>query len=283
MYGMEIAVKIARAADNKSYSQAYAALSNELRILRHIRHPHIVLLHGAAINRTTGEIAVILERVHGQKLTTFLSGRTSPENMHFFLQIIIDVCSVLWYLHAQKPQVVHGDLKAANVLIELRSTGPHAKLLDFGLSRLLSQTAHSHGGTLNWMAPELIRNPLDKPKASADIFSFGYFVHFAMTGIQPLTSYSRDCIMQMAKDGQVPALHWPSTVAFCEEANTICKQCLALPANQRPVAPQVHAALLGLRATWNHRTQPASGSNQLAVPSLMPPPLQDPNAYREAL
>ena len=44
---------------------------DELRILRHVRHPHIVLFHGACI-RSDGMLWLVMELVRGLRMDRFL-------------------------------------------------------------------------------------------------------------------------------------------------------------------------------------------------------------------
>ncbi|KIM78163.1 hypothetical protein PILCRDRAFT_42654, partial [Piloderma croceum F 1598] len=76
--------------------------------------------------------------------------------------------------------VIHGDLKALNVLID---DSGKAVLCDFGLSRIkadaMSKTARSVGesivGSRNWMAPEqLLGGLLKKP---CDIYALGMTIY----------------------------------------------------------------------------------------------------------
>ncbi|KZP05089.1 kinase-like protein, partial [Athelia psychrophila] len=90
------------------------------------------------------------------------------------LKILHDISLGLVHLHSQ--QIVHGDLKALNVLID---DGDNAVLCDFGLSRIIadatSRTTRTAGavsivGSRNWMAPErIIGGSLRKP---CDIYAF---------------------------------------------------------------------------------------------------------------
>jgi serine/threonine protein kinase len=60
----------------------------------------------------------------------------------------------LEYLHSHEPVIVHGDLKAANVLINDKG---EAMLSDFGLAKIQQEeptgftTANIGGGTLRWL------------------------------------------------------------------------------------------------------------------------------------
>ena len=71
------------------------------------------------------------------------------------------------FLHTADPLIIHGDLKAANVLLDTRF---RAKVADFGLShnkRHLGVT-----GTPFWMAPELLRGDAEN-NPTTDVYSFG--------------------------------------------------------------------------------------------------------------
>lgn len=81
------------------------------------------------------------------------------------------------YLHGEG--VVHGDLHAANVLIDENS---NARVTDFGMSLISEASAYNYGsihggGATRWQAPELIdpeemRLKSSRPTTSSDVFSF---------------------------------------------------------------------------------------------------------------
>ncbi|KAJ7263064.1 kinase-like domain-containing protein [Mycena rebaudengoi] len=88
--------------------------------------------------------------------------------------LMYEIAMGLQYLHSQ--EVVHGDLRAANILIDNEN---HVRLADFGLARF----AHSplaptnRGGSTRWMAPELLHPESCGMKEfrrtfSSDIYSF---------------------------------------------------------------------------------------------------------------
>lgn len=64
------------------------------------------------------------------------------------LPILRDIARGLRFLHAATPRVLHGDLKAQNVLVDSRF---RAKVADFGLS---AKKAIGASGTPLWTAPE---------------------------------------------------------------------------------------------------------------------------------
>lgn len=89
------------------------------------------------------------------------------------------ILQALHYLHTHENKIIHGDLKAANVLFDGRTV----KLTDFGDSRIMgSQVPNlsvSHSGlnfkdvkgSILWMAPEILR---ELPVGTrSDIWSLG--------------------------------------------------------------------------------------------------------------
>lgn len=104
------------------------------------------------------------------------------------LKVLLDIASALVYLHSLDPRIVHCDLKPENVLIEQQRIMVLARLVDFGLSRLVTSNARHIGGTRLWMAPELRRSgtaSVTKPVPSVDVFSFGLLTRFMATGRLP--------------------------------------------------------------------------------------------------
>jgi len=91
--------------------------------------------------------------------TMYLSGE-------IILQITRDIGQGLRFLHSSKPVILHGDLKAKNILIDARF---RAKICDFGLS--LKQSG-GITGTPYWLAPEYLRGETSY-NASCDIYSIG--------------------------------------------------------------------------------------------------------------
>jgi len=144
-----------------------------------------------------GDLALVLELLEGQTVHDYvLDLRVAPSLLERYA-LVIGICSGLCYLHCQTPRVVHGDLKGKNILVERQVPFPRAKLLDFGLSRMLTKHARPLGGTLEYMAPEVALSK-SSPSCSADVFSFGGVAFFVITGRRPHGDIDRrEIIRQM--------------------------------------------------------------------------------------
>ena len=86
---------------------------------------------------------------HGS-LYDVLQNKTMIIEGEHVLPILRDITHGLRFLHAAKPQVIHGDLKAQNILVDSRF---RAKVTDFGLSR---NEEFRGTGILYWMALKIL-------------------------------------------------------------------------------------------------------------------------------
>jgi len=147
----------------------------------------------------------------------------------------------LRYLHAR--QVVHGDVKDRNALVERQGLGSvSVKLVDFGLSRLLSRTPRPMGGTIHWMAPEVMLGTQREPSPNADVFSFGRLLYMIVTGCRPLVDMPREEILRQAESGRVAILQW-GREPLVEECRPICDTCCHVDPARRPSISEVQRTL----------------------------------------
>lgn len=248
--GTPVVVKLLRQPPTGDTSlSVLSAICNEIRILRQIRHPNVVVFYGAILNETSGEPALVLERLLGPTLHDFLRRHTDLSAQHRYT-ICLGVCRALCFLHGHKPCVVHGDLKPGNTMITLSACTPVPKLIDFGLSRLLRVgPLQPLGGTVRWMAPEIMRESGLRPSPAADVFSFGCMAYFVLTGLDHLRGWSRETIIKQARAGSLPALEWPDALdGSLLQARQLCDHCCAFEAAARISMPIVLGNLQRLEA-----------------------------------
>jgi len=157
---------------------------DELRVLRHVHHPNIVLFYGACLyeSRLSGQVDIrlVFERVKGQTLGDFVKslrrGQRQPLSdgqVFSCLHLMKGVIRAIIYLHTRRHPVVHGDLKPANIMVQGPLPSPDAKLLDFGLSRVVSRHANIKGGTEGFKAPEIQADSAVRASPAVDIFAVG--------------------------------------------------------------------------------------------------------------
>eukprot|EP00928_Gymnodinium_smaydae_P043197 TRINITY_DN2899_c0_g1_i8.p1 TRINITY_DN2899_c0_g1~~TRINITY_DN2899_c0_g1_i8.p1 ORF type:complete len:829 (+),score=70.44 TRINITY_DN2899_c0_g1_i8:79-2565(+) len=252
-HGAAVAVKLPKIEASK---KGIKLLCNELRILRHARHPNLVQCFGAVIHMTSCRFGLVLEFVQGVNLRAFKFHASDNVGRIQRFQVIAGVTNALSYLHSRFPVIVHGDLKPDNVLIEQSQERVFPKLLDFGLSRLLTTSARPLSGTLRWSPPEFLQRGGILPKASADIFSLGYLIYYTATGNLPYGNLARSEIQARYRAGVLAELTWSLQSEFEVMSKDLAEKCLR-PLEQRPGINEISSTLIayqssagGVSNTW---------------------------------
>lgn len=155
------------------------ALLRQARLLQAIRHPNLVRLHEA--REEPRGVLLVMDYVDGGSLADRLANGPLPA--HDAVGITREVLSGLEALHQRG--IVHGDIKAANVL---RQRTGETKLGDFGMARAFQPDAtRTHlpcGGTLSAIAPEQLTVPDAYAPATpqADVYAAGALLYRLLTG-----------------------------------------------------------------------------------------------------
>ena len=191
--GREVAIKVLP-AEWVDDAQRRTRFEREARAVAALNHPNICTIHD--VGHDNGIHFLVMELVDGESLAVRLA--KGPLPLGEALARAIEIADALDKAHGQG--IVHRDLKPANVMLTRtesgRSNEPKAKLLDFGLARIVrgaqpasigapggGNTVTEAGavlGTLHYMAPEQIEGrPAD---ARADIFAFGALIYEMLTG-----------------------------------------------------------------------------------------------------
>ena len=138
---------------------------------------------------------------------------------------------------AHRAQVVHRDVKPANVLVTAEGA---AYLCDFGIATMAGQGLTRTGqviGSLPWMAPE--RHYGQEAGAAGDLYSAGCLLWFALTGAAPFVGSDGE-VMRGHLDGEVPQL--VGTTPFARQVNAILLKALAKEPEQRYASAEAMAA-----------------------------------------
>jgi serine/threonine protein kinase len=256
-----VAVKISKEMDTLISGRKIVDISNEVRVLRRVRHPNIVLFHGAYVDPQQCDFALVLERVTSCLLSRYIlehkldeHSSTSSDSMteNRLRQLSSGICQALIYLHSRKPAIVHGDLKPENIAVETSDLGPHPKLLDFGLSRILGSGARPRGRTLTWAAPEILLRPDDPAETSSDVFAYGCILYFILTGTAPREGQTRHQIMRSARQEATMALQWPFDHPCVEECRHLIFQCIQPKALARLSIHEVFEQLVLIVSPTGH-------------------------------
>jgi hypothetical protein len=206
----EIAVKVLRLLpDGDSLSR----FQREAKLLGQLSHRNIVSVY--AYGLLDGAVPfIVMEHLRGKSLQSLLVelGRLDFQQT---LTILSQCCEGLAYAH--KAGVVHRDLSPANIFVEGDLGDPAVKLLDFGLSRLLSGEAGQCAtltetgvliGNPPYMSPELARGL--RVDLRSDIYSLGCVLYYCICGVQafsagPAVDY---VYLQQSRYPREPVFDW---------------------------------------------------------------------------
>ncbi|XP_063920570.1 ribosomal protein S6 kinase alpha-5-like isoform X2 [Zophobas morio] len=180
------AMKVLKKATIVQKKKTTEHTKTERQVLEAVRdNPFLVTLHYAF--QTDAKLHLILDYVAGGELFTHLYQRehfTEDEVRIYIGEIIL----ALERLHSLG--IIYRDIKLENILVD---ESGHIVLTDFGLSKELpregdsDQRAYSFCGTIEYMAPEVVKGGTQGHDIAVDWWSVGVLTYELLTGASPFT------------------------------------------------------------------------------------------------
>ena len=185
----KVAVKTIKKSKLKT-PEAKELVFMEIGILKLCHHPNVIRLLDHLENEDY--IFIVTEYVKGDTLENYFKNKKFEFTESEAAFIMIQIANSVKYLH--KYGIVHRDLKPDNIMVTLQNNMVLIKIMDFGLSKIISsQEKMVDGyGTITYVAPEvLLRTPYNK---EVDIWSMGVILFYMLTGQLPFKGNNYDSI-----------------------------------------------------------------------------------------
>lgn len=153
----------------------------ERQILARLQHPNIAHLLDGGID-ANGSPWLALEYVDGDSITEWAQAQALDVRAR--IALFLQVTAAVGFAHDQL--IVHRDLKPANVLIDRSG---RAKLLDFGIAKLIDASADTEAATLlhpltpRYAAPEQLAGA--PATLTTDVYALGLLLVELLTGGSP--------------------------------------------------------------------------------------------------
>jgi serine/threonine protein kinase/tetratricopeptide (TPR) repeat protein len=209
-------------ADNRTADPSAAAqLVREFEVIACLPfHPNVVSYHKLEV---TGQIPfIVMDFVRGDRFHGVL-GAMDQGRASRVRRVAVQLLEALCHLHEN--EVVHGDLKPSNIMVESDKGDWRVKVVDFGMARHDSRGLTSiRGGTQAYMSPQQAAG--GQSTKQCDMYAVGVILHEALTGRYPSQSVPDELLAETVADPE------------------LCRLCQALLSSKPENRPNARAALV---------------------------------------
>ena len=155
----------------------------EARAAAAMNHPNIVHVYDVTV--VSNRPCIVMEYVQGKTARELMRRQGTKEKVPLSprrtAEVARDICDALAYAHTQN--VIHRDVKPGNIIVSNRG---QAKLMDFGISKVLARNAESETqakGTPQYMPPEQILG--QEVDGRTDLYALGISMFEILTAQRP--------------------------------------------------------------------------------------------------
>ncbi|MHB8383735.1 MAG: serine/threonine protein kinase [Candidatus Binataceae bacterium] len=157
---------------------AVAAFQREADMLATLSNEHIPRVFDRFSEENRHYL--VMEYIEGQTLEDRLRDAGGKLAEGDVIEIAIQICDTLAYLHSLSPPVIYRDLKPSNVM---QTANGQVKLIDFGIARhFLPMQNATMIGTQGYAPPEQYRGRVE---FRSDLYALAATMHHAISGRDP--------------------------------------------------------------------------------------------------
>ena len=199
--GRRVAIKVLHPAQAKK-KVAVKRFHQEARAAGRIGHPNICEVYDLG-TLDDGSPYLVMEKLSGETLAQRIA-RDGQMQLLDAIDVLVQVLSGLWAAHEQG--IIHRDIKPENVMLTARvGMPPIAKLLDFGVSKMIYRTSGEDDegdltktgmvmGTPYYMSSEQARGERNLD-GRVDVYACGVMLYEALTGKRPFTGKTYNALL----------------------------------------------------------------------------------------
>jgi len=211
--------------------EATTAFQREVSVLSQLDHPNLPRLYEHF--QTPGHWYLVMDFIAGETLEQYQS---KVPNGCLLLSEVLDIgiqlCLVLDYLHSQQPPIVFRDLKPANIM---RTSKGQLYLIDFGIARYFKPGQAKDTvalGSAGYAAPEQYGKAQTTPRA--DIYSLGAVLHQLLTARDPSEAPFRFLPLHPKSRSDPGSLTTSMVDVLVNKLETLIASMLDMDVNKRP-------------------------------------------------
>jgi serine/threonine protein kinase len=168
--------------DSQAIAEATRAFKQEALLLADLMHEHLPRIYDHFTEG--GRWYLVMDYIRGETLETYLAhARGNRLPLNEALDIALQLCTVLNYLHTRQPPIIFRDLKPSNVIL---TPEKRVFLIDFGIARHFKPGQAKDTiafGSPGYAPPEQYGKTQTTPRA--DIYSLGAIIHQMLSGADP--------------------------------------------------------------------------------------------------
>lgn len=201
---LDVAVKLIRR--DCTVPDARERLLREARLAARVVHPASVRIFDCAVT-AAGDPFVVMELLKGKSLSRSLADN-GPMSAILAVQLMLPIISALAVAHREN--VIHRDVKPANILLIEDNRRITPKLIDYGIacnapgSGARRLTAHNVAlGSLEYMAPEQLRRG-GEPDPRCDVWGVCTTLFELVSGERPSPGQNPSALLADVQPGQPP-------------------------------------------------------------------------------
>ncbi|WP_329251269.1 protein kinase [Actinoallomurus sp. NBC_01490] len=223
-----------------------ARFRREGRTAAALSHGSIAVMHDIGEDTADGQPVpyLVMEYVDGTPLNEVIAAGPLPlDQVRTIIANVLDALE-----HSHRNGIVHRDIKPANVMVDLRGSRPRVKILDFGIAKLMADTATRLTATGHMVGTALYMSPEQAEghgaDAKSDIYAVGCMLYELLTGRPPLTAETPTAVLlqHIRQTPQPPSARRPDLPPAWDEV--VMRALAKRPEDRYADAAEMQAAVL---------------------------------------